>query len=110
MEIKFRPMSPSTLARQLKPGQSPTEDGQSFIEVVESLTATEQTPEKNPGGGGGAKQQQTPQNHSLGADLDETQNATEESPQPPPEHSQPPSPKKSDPEENPTGAHLDLTA
>ena len=52
MEVRFRPMPPSALARQVKPGQSPTEDGQSFMEVVESLNASEQTPEQHADEGG----------------------------------------------------------
>ena len=52
MEVRFRHLQPSTLARRLTPGQTPSESGQSFLEVVESVTGSEGALEENPTSGG----------------------------------------------------------
>jgi hypothetical protein len=49
MEVRFRPLQASNLARHVTPGQLPSENGQDFLEVVESLTGSEQLPDENPG-------------------------------------------------------------
>ena len=51
MEVRFRPLQPSTLARRLSPGKAPSEEAQSFFEVVESLTAASNSPEEYAGSG-----------------------------------------------------------
>ena len=48
MEVRFRPLRASTLARHVPPGQLSSEEGQSFLEVVEDVTGTEQTPGEYP--------------------------------------------------------------
>lgn len=53
MEVQFRHLRSSTLARRLTPGQTSSESGQSFLEVVESVTGSEGALEENPTSGGG---------------------------------------------------------
>ncbi len=52
MEVRFRHLQPSTLARRLTPGQTSSEAGQSFLEVVESVIGSEGALEENPTSGG----------------------------------------------------------
>lgn len=112
MEIKFRPMPASTLARRVSPGQSPTEDGQSFVEVVDSLTAADQTPEKN--SDAGDNRRQPPQNRPHAATHEQAEDAMEmptdqtlESAGDNP-NAQPAD--KTDPKDKSLGTRLDLTA
>ena len=51
MEVRFRNLRPSTLTRLVTPNRPPSESDQSFLEIVESVTGTESTPEKNPNSG-----------------------------------------------------------
>ena len=44
MEVRFRALRDSTLARNVSSGQSPAGEGQNFLEVVESVAGAEQTP------------------------------------------------------------------
>lgn len=112
MEIRFRPLPPSTLARQKSPGQTPTEDGQSFVEVVESLTAADQTPDKDADAGGNREQQA--HNPSLGTGPESAEDAAditaEANPESTPDSSESPSTDKADLENKPLGTYLDLTA
>ena len=112
MEIKFRPMPASMLARRVSPGQSPTEDGQSFVEVVDSLTAADQTPEKNADAGGNRENQ--PQNRPHAAPHEPVEDATEmptdQKTESTADNPNSQSPDKADPKENPVGSRLDLTA
>ena len=112
MEIKFRPMPASTLARRVSPGQSPTEDGQSFVEVVDSLTAADQTPEKNADAGGNRRQQ--PQNRPHAASHEPVEDATEmptdQTPESTADNPNSQSRDKTDPKDKSLGARLDLTA
>ncbi|UCD57424.1 MAG: hypothetical protein JSV16_16745 [Candidatus Hydrogenedentota bacterium] len=57
MEVRFRPLPRSTLARPVRPGQVPSEAGQNFGEVVEGVVGAENSPEKNSGAG---RKQETP--------------------------------------------------
>jgi hypothetical protein len=112
MEIKFRPLPASTLARQVAPGQAPTEDGQSFVEVVESLTAADQTPEKD--ANAGRNQEKQPQNPSFGGPDESAEDAANTPPGQEPEttidNPNPQFPDKADPQGKSLGARLDLTA
>jgi hypothetical protein len=112
MEIRFRPLPASKLARQASPGQAPTEDGQSFVEVVESLTAADQTPEKDANAGGNREQRS--RNRPPGSAHESIENTAEmptdqktESAADSPDSQ---SPDKADPPYEPVGARLDLTA
>jgi len=59
MEVRFRHLQPSTLARRLTPGQTSSESGLSFLEVVGSVTGSEGALEENPTSGG--SEEATPQ-------------------------------------------------
>ena len=108
MEIQFRPMQRSTLARRVTPGQASTEEDQSFPEVVESLAGAEQAPEQNPGGGGD-RQQPLPQQWSEPIDSEPSEDTTEQVSEPAPEKPASKSSDKPAPEERPLGVRLDLT-
>jgi hypothetical protein len=46
MEVNFRPLPPSNTARRAAPGQAPSSDeGQNFMEIIESLTSVENNPD-----------------------------------------------------------------
>ena len=46
MEVNFRPLPPSTAARRAAPGQAPSSDeGETFTEMIESLTSAENNPQ-----------------------------------------------------------------
>ncbi len=48
MEVNFRPLPPSEAARRAGPGQVPSSDeGQKFMEIIESLTSSENNPDAN---------------------------------------------------------------
>lgn len=112
MEIRFRPLPPSTLARKASPGQTPTEDGQSFVEVVESLTAADQTPEKDANAGN--NRERRPQNRSLGVDHEPIEDAmqapVEEIPESEADNPGLQPAGKPDPQSKSVGTRLDLTA
>jgi len=57
MEVQFRPLPRSALARRVNSGRSESETGQSFMEVIESVTGAENNPEENPNTG---RQQEPP--------------------------------------------------
>lgn len=101
-------MPPSALAQQATPGQAPTEDGQNFMEVIESLAAAEQSPEQNKNAGG--NKQQPPPNPLFAGGSEPAEETAEETPQTVHDNLTPPSIEKNNPEENPLGVRLDLTA
>jgi hypothetical protein len=46
MEVNFRPMPPSSAIRHSAPGEIPSSDeGEGFLEIIESLTSPENNPE-----------------------------------------------------------------
>jgi len=106
-------MPPSSLARQVKPGQSRTEDGQSFMEVVESLNASEQTPEQHADEGGSTGESPPPHAHAHRSASEPIEEAPEEdsaataaaAPEDPAPHS-----PGSDAQTKPVGKRLDLLA
>ena len=109
MEVRFRPMSASTIARQIRPGQASADEGQSFMEVVESLDAAEQAPGANPDSG---RNQEQPHNPlpAVGPDSD-TEPEEETSGQPAdPDKSTAMSSDGSASQQKPLGVRLDLTA
>ena len=112
MEVRFRPMPPSALARQVKPGQSPTEDGQSFMEVVESLNASEQTPEQHADEGGSTKEPPALANSHRGASGSAEEASGEDSVETTPDAAQDTAPhiSESAAETKPVGKRLDLLA
>ena len=114
-------MPPDKLARQITPGQPQSGDEQNFLEVVESLTSSEHTPEQTRDTGGGGQSPGNPSARSGQGRLQESENAlenlTEESMEATPELLPESSTLKSsqssdisDPDEPPIGAHIDLIA
>ena len=100
------------LARRVSPGQSPTEGGQSFVEVVESLTAADQTPEKNADAGGNSRQQPQNRPHATTHELveDAMEMPTDQKPESTADNPQSQSSDKNDPKNKPLGSRIDLTA
>ena len=118
MEVRFRPMSPSTIARQVKPGQASADDGQSFIEVVESLAGADEASGENADSG---RDREQPSQHGSSSggpapsgDPDHaparSEETSENSADPATEESTAASSDKAATEEKPIGARLDLTA
>jgi len=111
MEVKFRPMSSSTIARQVRPGQASADEGQSFMEVVESLGAAEQALGENPDSD---RNQEQPHNPLPAGGPDSDAGPEEETPGQPAD----PAPDKSTAmssdgpasQQKPLGVRLDLTA
>lgn len=103
MEIKFRPLQPSTLARRATPMRSNPEPEQSFIELVESVSGAEDKSEGSDQSGHQrpAARKVTPR-EALPAQ--EESGETSESGYPAPT----PYPEK--PGEQPPGPRLDITA
>ncbi|RJP64079.1 MAG: hypothetical protein C4532_19850 [Candidatus Abyssobacteria bacterium SURF_17] len=56
MEVRFRPLSQSLLARRTAPGQAIPESGLNFLEIVESVTGAENNPEESPNSNSGNRQ------------------------------------------------------
>ena len=114
MEVRFRPMQPSTLAREVKSSRSSTEDGESFMEVVESLTSADQTPEQDPDTGGSKQPPPWSAPHASHGPTESAQNPGEqtipETLEDTPGDPASQSPDTTDPDEKPLGARLDLTA
>ncbi len=111
MEVRFRPMSASTIARQIRPGQASADEGQSFMEVVESLDAAEQAPGANPDSG---RNQEQPHNPLPSVGPDSDTGPEEETPgqpaDPAPDKSTAMSSDGSASQQKPLGVRLDLTA
>ncbi len=107
MEVKFRPLQSSTLTRRVSPGQSPPEGGPSFIEVVESLTGTENNSEENANSG---RRQETflrkpPLSTGYAADEQYVEAPATGLAEP-----APPPADKTAPEQKPVGKRIDMTA
>jgi hypothetical protein len=108
MEVKFRPLQASSLARHVAPGQGPSEDGQSFLEVVENVASAEQAPGENPNSGHD-KEKPSRQTNPTGDSA--SQDRTPESIAATVPQEQAGSPRnKTIPEEKYIGAHIDMTA
>jgi hypothetical protein len=109
-------MSPATITREVKNARSSGEDGQSFIDVVETLTSTDETPEQNAESGGNKQPppQRSPLTAGASPEIDTPEQIAEEMPEPEsaPDSPKPQSTATADPdvEEKPLGARLDLTA
>lgn len=57
MEVNFRPLPPSAATRRVGPNHVPSSDeGQNFLEVIESLTSAENNPQANEQAGGNKEQ------------------------------------------------------
>ena len=108
MEVRFRPLRQSALARRANAGQTESETGQSFMEVVESVTGAENNPEENPNTG---RKQEPPRGTSPfdgGSEPAEESNETDSG------ECTASSPDKTadttTPEEKPLGVRIDMTA
>jgi hypothetical protein len=107
MEVRFRPLQSSNITRHVSPGQPPTGEGQSFLEVVESVAGGDAVQEQNPNAG--QKREQPPRRqpaddvHRLPAQ------AVAQPGEPTPETKPAPPKTKLPPDENPLGTTLDLT-
>ena len=114
MEVRFRPLQPSTLARHVTPGQSPSEEGQDFLEVVESLAGAEQTPGENANSDRNKQEPSQQRNwtkDSASADFtDDVQEDVDDSQGKPSREHTVPAPSKSIPEDKPLGTRIDMTA
>lgn len=108
MEVKFRPLQSSTLTRRVSPGQSPPEGGPSFIEVVESLTGTENTPEEN--ANSGRRQEAFLRKPPLSSGYAADEQYVEEVPDTGLDKSALPPGDKAVPERKPLGKRIDMTA
>lgn len=117
MDVRFRTLPPDKLARQITPGQPQSGDEQNFLEVIESLTSSEHTPEQSGDTGGG---RQSPGTASSRTAPDPGDESEAESAQAIPETlSENPATKSSDtsdpddppePDDPPIGARIDLIA
>ena len=105
MDVRFRHLQPSTLARRLTPGQTSSESGQSFLEVVESVTGSEGALEENPTSGGSEESppQEKPQADAF-TSPEETITESAEQHTSNPEEETPP------PKAGSLGIRIDLTA
>lgn len=109
MEVKFRPVPASTLARQATPSRPSGDESQSFTEVVESLSATDHTPEQNPNSRD--SKQEPPLNPALEDDSQPAERTNGENRKTIPANSATQkSGEKTEPEEKTLGTRLDLTA
>jgi hypothetical protein len=108
MEVKFRPLQSSSLTRRVSPGQLPPEGGQSFIEVVESLTGTENNPEEN--ANSGRRQEVFLRKPPLSAGYAADEQYVEEAPETGLDKSTSPPADKNTPEPKPLGIRIDMTA
>ena len=108
MEVRFRPLPQSALARRADAGQTGSESGQSFMEVIESVTGAENNPEENPNSG---RKQEPPSRTGAFAGVsgpveERTEGGAEESTASNAEKNA----DKAAPEEKPLGVRIDMTA
>lgn len=108
MEVRFRPLRASTLARHVPPGQISSEDGQSFLEVVEDVTGTEQTPGEYPNTN--RNKEKPPRNNAWTGPPARDEDATEEREESvSPKQATAPG-KETASGEKPVGIRIDMTA
>jgi hypothetical protein len=102
MEVRFRPLQPSTLTHRVAAGQSSSETGPSFVEMIDSLTGAENNPDSN----SPPDQQKRPLEGSRpnAGNPRGAENITE-----PPSHKPAASPTNDIPKA-PVGSRIDLTA
>ena len=108
MEVRFRPLSQSALARRAGTGKTGSETGQSFMEVVESVTGAENNPEENPNSG--RKQEPPRWTGSLIGGSDPVEERIESGAEQPEASSAEKNADKSSPEGKPLGVRIDMTA
>ena len=117
MDVRFRTLPPDKLARQITPGQPQSGDEQNFLEVIESLTSSEHTPEQSGDTGGGRQSPGTTSARTGPGPGDESEEESaqatpetlaENSATKSPDTSDPPEP--AEPDEPPIGKHIDLIA
>lgn len=110
MEVRFRPLRDSTLTRHVTPGQSPAEDGQNFLEVIENVAGAEQPLGENPNSD--RDKEKPPRKDKDNAKrVSESGEDNAEDNQEALPHAQPEAaPKKNDPDDDkPLGTHIDMT-
>ena len=104
MEVRFRHLQPSTLARRLTPGQTSSEAGQSFLELVESVIGSEGALEENPTSGG--SEELPPQEKRQADALTSPEETIEESAE---QHTSNPEDETPAPRADSLGVRIDLT-
>jgi len=110
MEVRFRALRDSTLNRNVSSGQLPAGEGQSFLEVVESVAGTEQTPGENLHSARN-KQEQAQKKNRLGASAadDNTGDASKDPVTISPHDKVSPPHNKVVTNDEPLGARIDMT-
>jgi hypothetical protein len=108
MEVRFRPLPHSALARRVHAGQTGSETGQSFMEVIESVTGAENNPEENPNSG--RKQEPPRPRTSLAGGSEPVEESTETGSEEPMASTAEKIADKATPEGKPLGVRIDMTA
>ena len=108
MEVRFRPLPHSSLARRVNAGQSGSETGQSFMEVIESVTGAENNPEENPNSG--RKQEPPRPRTSLAGGSEPVEEKTESGSGEPTASPGEKIADRASPEGRPLGGRIDMTA
>jgi hypothetical protein len=106
MEVNFRPIPPSSAIRRSVPGEIPSSDeGQGFLEIIESLTSAENNPEA----GEQATQKKGQSKSNVSKNEKEKAGAAEE-PEEEPSLASTQSPDQQPTGEKKVGNHLDILA
>ena len=108
MEVRFRPLPHAALARRVNAGQTGSETGQSFMEVIESVTGAENNPEENPNSG--SKQEPPRQRTSPAGGSEPVEESTKTGSDEPTTSAAENAADKANSEGKPLGVRIDMTA